>query len=90
METTGMPSYTNLMQKTASDRFTSLKKNVAVKVNKFSSSGIGHFGTTSNGLPPMSPTPATIMKNNSNVFHHMHPSDLGDRNQLTTEKIDDT
>ena len=41
METTGMPTYTNLMQKTASDRFTSLKKTVAVKVNKFSSSGIG-------------------------------------------------
>ena len=53
---------------TTSDRFTSIKKQRAqniVKINKFSSSGVGNFqlqGTTSNGfgqLPPMSPTPTT-------------------------------
>ena len=36
--------YANIMQKTNSDRFTSMKKSgPAPKVNKFSSSGIGNF-----------------------------------------------
>ena len=55
------PSYSN-MQNTASDRFTSLKKKAApqnIKMNKFSSSGIGHFNVTAKHHPPTSPTPTT-------------------------------
>ena len=51
------------MQQTASDRFTSLKKKAApqnIKMNKFSSSGIGHFNVhAGKNLPPTSPTPTT-------------------------------
>ena len=51
------------MIKSNSDRFTSIKKKVVpqnIKVNKFSSSGIGNFPT--GGLPPVSPTLATAVK----------------------------
>lgn len=54
------------MTKTDSDRFTSLKKKSVtqnIKVNKFSSSGIGNFPAGNQlGLPPFSPTPATSCK----------------------------
>jgi len=53
METTGMTTkvhsqYANIMQKTNSDRFTSMKKQAGaapskMTINKFSSSGIGNF-----------------------------------------------
>jgi len=57
------------MQNTNSDRFTSLKKKQgpnSIRMNKFSSSGIGNFPTgnatrasphNGNNLPPFSPTP---------------------------------
>jgi hypothetical protein len=66
------------MQKTASGRFTSIKKEspfVTMKFNKFSSSGVGNFqigvpaGSNNNqNLPPFSPTPTTpLITNNSNI-----------------------
>ena len=70
METTGFTNkgvheYANIMQKTNSDKFTSMKKQGSVhsKINKFSSSGVGNFqivGSANAGLPPFSPTPMTV------------------------------
>ena len=60
----------NTMQNTNSERFTSIKKHLGpsnLKINRFSSSGIGNFQMSHGGnknkdnnmLPPFSPTPTT-------------------------------
>lgn len=79
MELTGMTyknvqEYQNILQKTNSDRFTSLKKKsfAPIKMNKFSSSGIGRAA--------FSPTPAGIPKEGAE-----HNSDIE-----ATEMIEQT
>ena len=91
METTGFTNkgvheYANIMQKTNSDKFTSMKKQGSghSKVNKFSSSGVGNFqivGSANAGLPPFSPTPMTVQKQIPGVKKESLPF---------SDRIDDT
>ena len=76
------------MDKTKSDRFTSMKKGQPSKVNKFSSSGVGNF-MPNQQKPPFSPQLLATRQPSSNIRHELIQNNNNSADEIQLEETNE-